>query len=38
MNTNDFPLEYNISGVPTLIFIKQEKEIGRIMGIISDYK
>lgn len=36
MNVEDYPLSYQISGVPTVLFLKHGQEVSRIMGFVSE--
>lgn len=36
MNVEDYPLNYQISGVPTVLFLKHGQEVSRIMGFVSE--
>lgn len=37
MNVEDYPLNYQISGVPTVLFLKHGQEVSRIMGFVSEF-
>lgn len=41
LDVDKFPelaAHYNILGLPTFVFVKNQKEVGRVIGEVSDYE